>query len=226
MHTLARAIVYIISIRCLLNCGGGIVFSPFFSNGPAHQSQAGGSSCDEPPKSWWGSRQATAGAAGQAEAGPATTGVRDNGAPSGGSAEAEAAATHGRDDGERAPPGGSEGPRKQCPEGPCPPAHCPVGQRRQCNSKTRKGGGGASRANKPPPQKIVAMARSQRHLIAMARSQRHVSDTHQGLELTTSSLRQNSSWASFSTLIFFALYQYSCSNSYCKLKSTKVPADL
>ena len=49
----------------------------------------------------------------------------------------------------------------------------------------------------------------------------------QELELTTSSLRQNSSWASFSaTFSVIALYQSSCLNLHCKLKSAKVSADL
>ena len=56
--------------------------------------------------------------------------------------------------------------------------------------KPEKAAVGPRALTSPPPKKIVAMARSQRH----------VSGIHQGLELTTSSLRQNSSWASFSTL--------------------------
>ena len=45
----------------------------------------------------------------------------------------------------------------------------------------------------------------------------------QELELTTSSLRQNSSWASFSaTFSVIALYQSSCLNLHCKLKSASL----
>ena len=80
--------------------------------------------------------------------------------------------------------------------------------------KPEKAAVGPRALTSPPPKKIVAMARSQRHLIAMARSQRHVSGIHQGLELTTSSLRQNSSWASFSTL-----FSLPCINTRAQIRT-------
>ena len=47
VHTLAHAIVFIVSICYLSNFGGAIYLPPFFSNGPANKRRAG-PSCDEP----------------------------------------------------------------------------------------------------------------------------------------------------------------------------------
>ena len=82
VHTLAHAIVVIVSICCFSNSGAAYIF-PFFSNGPANRSRAG-PSYDEPTtnlKVMVGARQATGttvGAAGSAEAEGAATPVLDS----------------------------------------------------------------------------------------------------------------------------------------------------
>ena len=50
VHTLAHAIVFIVSICYLQNFGGAIYLPPFFSNGPANKRRAG-PSCDDLPVS-------------------------------------------------------------------------------------------------------------------------------------------------------------------------------